>query len=153
QTSDYRELLDMMYSKYPNPIIDVAEKESFSTDSSQNGSVLPKTPSSLEQDAPIQRFVTNFLRPEILSKFNFKSFSAIVGSNGSGKSNVIDALLFGVKNLDACRVDVYFEEILELPGSDNYEVLPQAQLVISHQAFRNNASKYFINGRQSNYTE
>ncbi|CAG8627224.1 3953_t:CDS:10, partial [Funneliformis caledonium] len=104
-----------------------------------------------------------------------KSFSAIVGPNGSGKSNIIDALLFvfgfrankmrqaklselihssrGHENLDACSVDVCFEEILDLPGSDNYEVLPQSQLVISRQAFRNNASKYFINGRQSNYTE
>ncbi|CAI2194513.1 12224_t:CDS:2, partial [Funneliformis geosporum] len=36
---------------------------------------------------------------------------------------------------------------------DDYKVVPQSQLVISRQAFRNNASKYFINGRQSNYTE
>ncbi|CAG8652164.1 8679_t:CDS:10 [Funneliformis caledonium] len=110
-------------------------------DSTQNGSVLPKTPSSLEQVVPKQRFVINKMILKDLSLI--LSFSAIVGSNGSGKSN----------GLDACRVDVYFEEILDLPGSDNYEVLPQSQLVISRQAFRNNASKYFINGRQSNYTE
>ncbi|CAI2170136.1 16894_t:CDS:2 [Funneliformis geosporum] len=104
-----------------------------------------------------------------------KSFSAIVGPNGSGKSNVIDALLFvfgyrankmrqgrlaelihssqGCENLDSCNVDVHFEEILDTHDSDDYEVVPQSQLVISRQAFRNNASKYFINGRQSNYTE
>ncbi|CAI2171751.1 15598_t:CDS:2 [Funneliformis geosporum] len=104
-----------------------------------------------------------------------KSFSAIVGPNGSGKSNVIDALLFvfgyrankmrqgklselihssqGCESLDSCNVDVHFEEILYTLDSDDYEVVPQSQLVISRQAFRNNASKYFINGRPSNYTE
>ncbi|CAI2185069.1 10152_t:CDS:2, partial [Funneliformis geosporum] len=52
----------------------------------------------------------------------------------------------GCENLVVCNVVVHFEEILDT-------VVPQSQLVISRQAFRNNASKYFINGRQSNYTE
>ncbi|CAB4429885.1 unnamed protein product [Rhizophagus irregularis] len=104
-----------------------------------------------------------------------KSFSAIVGPNGSGKSNVIDALLFvfgyrankmrqarlselihssqGCENLDSCTVEIHFEEIIDLYGSDDFEVVPHSQLVISRQAYRNNTNKYFINGQQSNYTE
>ncbi|CAI2200887.1 1282_t:CDS:2, partial [Funneliformis geosporum] len=93
----------------------------------------------------------------------------------SEKSNVIDAFLLvfehyaskmrqgklsglihssqGCENLNACNVDMHFEEILDMHDPDDYEVVLQSQLVISCQAFRNNASKYFINGRQSNYTE
>ncbi|KAF0554850.1 putative nuclear condensin complex subunit smc4 protein [Gigaspora margarita] len=104
-----------------------------------------------------------------------KSFSSIVGPNGSGKSNVIDALLFvfgyraskmrqaklselihsskGVLTLDYCAVEVHFHEIHDLPGSDDFEVVPQSDLIISRQASRNNSSKYFISGRQSNYSE
>ncbi|CAG8544867.1 13952_t:CDS:10, partial [Acaulospora colombiana] len=103
------------------------------------------------------------------------SFSSVVGPNGSGKSNVIDALLFvfgyrankmrqgklselihssqGYETLDHCVVEVHFQEIHDLPGQDDFEVVPHSELVISRQAFRNNSSKYFINGRSSNYTE
>ncbi|CAG8751528.1 1390_t:CDS:2, partial [Funneliformis caledonium] len=42
-----------------------------------------------------------------------KSFSAVVSSNGWG-NQMLYALLFESENLDACRVDVYFEEILDL---------------------------------------
>ncbi|CAG8508683.1 13626_t:CDS:10, partial [Acaulospora morrowiae] len=109
------------------------------------------------------------------SYFDRQSFSSIVGPNGSGKSNVIDALLFvfgyrankmrqgklselihssqGHENLDYCTVEVHFKEIYDLPGQDNFEIVPNSELVISRQAFRNNSSKYFINGRPSNYTE
>ncbi|CAI2194096.1 18908_t:CDS:2, partial [Funneliformis geosporum] len=59
----------------------------------------------------------------------------------------------GCENLDACNVGVHFEEILDTHDPDDYEVVSQSQLIISRQAFRNNASKYFINGQQSNYTE
>ncbi|CAG8683762.1 11851_t:CDS:10 [Funneliformis caledonium] len=121
----------------------------------------------------LNNFKSNFGKQEI-GPFN-ESFSAVVGQNNSGKSNVIDAFLFvfgnpankmnqaklselihssqGCENLNDCSVDIYFEEILDLPGSDNYEILTQSQLVISRQAFRNNTSKYFINGRQSDYIE
>ncbi|CAG8698710.1 5995_t:CDS:2, partial [Scutellospora calospora] len=50
----------------------------------------------------------------------------------------------GFNDLDYCSVE---------PGSDDFEIIPQSNLIISRQAFRNNASKYFINGRQSNYSE
>ncbi|EPQ25894.1 uncharacterized protein PFL1_06567 [Pseudozyma flocculosa PF-1] len=103
-----------------------------------------------------------------------KSFSSVVGPNGSGKSNVIDSLLFvfgwrankmrqgklselihnsaGRENLPNCSVEVWFREIVDLPG-EAYKVVPNSKLVVSRTAFRNNASQYSINGRKSTFTE
>ncbi|KAI0312985.1 RecF/RecN/SMC N terminal domain-containing protein [Amylostereum chailletii] len=104
-----------------------------------------------------------------------KSFSAIVGPNGSGKSNTIDALLFvfGYRaskmrqgklselihnsaqypDLDSCTVEVHFRDIVDLPGPDAYEVVPNSTLIVSRTAFKNNSSRYTINSRASNYKE
>ncbi|KAL4068878.1 RecF/RecN/SMC N terminal domain-containing protein [Scleroderma yunnanense] len=104
-----------------------------------------------------------------------KSFSAIVGPNGSGKSNTIDALLFvfGYRaskmrqaklselihnsarypDLDECSVEVHFRDIIDLPGPDAYKAIPGSQLVVARTAFKNNSSKYTINGRTSSFTE
>ncbi|KAI0778854.1 RecF/RecN/SMC protein [Trametes elegans] len=104
-----------------------------------------------------------------------KSFSAIVGPNGSGKSNTIDALLFvfGYRaskmrqgklselihnsakfpNLQECSVEVHFREIIDLPGANAFEVVPGSKLVVTRTAYKNNSSKYSINGRASNYKE
>ncbi|KZT27497.1 RecF/RecN/SMC protein [Neolentinus lepideus HHB14362 ss-1] len=104
-----------------------------------------------------------------------KSFSAIVGPNGSGKSNTIDALLFvfgwratkmrqgklselihnsaRYPDLDDCSVEVHFREIVDLPGQDAYEVVPDSKLVVSRTAYRNNTSRYTINESQSSFTE
>ncbi|KAG5643297.1 hypothetical protein DXG03_001224 [Asterophora parasitica] len=104
-----------------------------------------------------------------------KSFSSIVGPNGSGKSNTIDALLFvfGYRaskmrqgklselihnsarypNLDECSVEVHFREIMDLPGPDDFEIVPESQLIVTRQAFKNNSSRYTINGRASTYSE
>ncbi|KAK7941482.1 structural maintenance-chromosome 4 [Apiospora aurea] len=101
------------------------------------------------------------------------SFSSVVGPNGSGKSNVIDSLLFvfGFRaskmrqgkvsalihnsaqypNLDHCEVAVYFQEVMDLPGGGS-EVVPNSQLVISRKAFKNNSSKYYIDGKESTFT-
>ncbi|KAI9762743.1 MAG: hypothetical protein M1840_001152 [Geoglossum simile] len=101
------------------------------------------------------------------------SFSSVVGPNGSGKSNVIDSLLFvfGFRaskmrqgkisalihnsaahpNLEYCEVEVHFQEVIELPGR-GHEAIPESSLIISRKAFRNNSSKYYINGRESNFT-
>lgn len=101
------------------------------------------------------------------------SFSSVVGPNGSGKSNVIDSLLFvfgfraskmrqgkisalihnsaAFPDLDFCEVEVHFQEVIDLPaGGQN--VIPDSQLIISRRAFKNNASKYYINARESNFT-
>ncbi|KAJ7497217.1 RecF/RecN/SMC [Mycena latifolia] len=104
-----------------------------------------------------------------------KSFSAIVGPNGSGKSNTIDALLFvfGYRaskmrqgklselihnsarypDLDECSVEVHFREIVDLPGPDAFEVVPDSQLVVTRSASKNNSSRYTINRRASTFTE
>ncbi|KAL5360295.1 RecF/RecN/SMC [Aspergillus floccosus] len=101
------------------------------------------------------------------------SFSSVVGPNGSGKSNVIDALLFvfGFRaskmrqgkisalihnsanhpNLPFCEVEVHFQEIIDLPGGE-HEVVPDSQLIISRKAFKNNTSKYYMNGKETNFT-
>ncbi|CAE6448952.1 unnamed protein product [Rhizoctonia solani] len=104
-----------------------------------------------------------------------KSFSAIVGPNGSGKSNTIDALLFvfgyraskmrqgklselihnsaDYPDLDMCSVEVWFREIVDLPGADAYEVVPNSRLIVSRTAYKSNKSDYTINGNPSNYSE
>ncbi|KAF2087219.1 condensin subunit Cut3 [Saccharata proteae CBS 121410] len=101
------------------------------------------------------------------------SFSSVVGPNGSGKSNVIDSLLFvfgfraskmrqgkisalihnsaAFPDLDHCEVEVHFQEVMDLPEGGS-EVVPDSALVISRRAFKNNASKYYINGKESNFT-
>ncbi|KZF21893.1 hypothetical protein L228DRAFT_162357 [Xylona heveae TC161] len=101
------------------------------------------------------------------------SFSSVVGPNGSGKSNVIDSLLFvfgfraskmrqgkisalihnsaAFPNLEFCEVEVHFEEVIDLPGG-KHEIVPNSALVISRRAYKNNTSKYFINGKESNFT-
>ncbi|KAI5119782.1 hypothetical protein M0805_009253 [Coniferiporia weirii] len=111
---------------------------------------------------------------QVIGPFH-KSFSAIVGPNGSGKSNTIDALLFvfgyraskmrqgklselihnsaNYPDLDECSVEVHFRDIIDLPGPDAYEVVPNSQIVVARYAYKSNSSKYTINGRASNFTE
>ena len=102
------------------------------------------------------------------------SFSSVVGPNGSGKSNVIDSLLFvfgfraskmrqgkisalihnsaAFPSLDYCEVEVHFQEVLDA-GGGGHEVVPDSKLVVSRRAFKNNSSKYYINGGTSDYTQ
>eukprot|EP00741_Cyanophora_paradoxa_P003506 tig00000711_g3404.t1 len=99
-----------------------------------------------------------------------KSFSSVVGPNGSGKSNVIDGICFvfgkrakamrmnkvselihnseGHQNLDSAKVSVYFQEIVDLPGDDDFEVVPNSEFVVSRVAHRNNTSTYYLNDRR-----
>ena len=96
-----------------------------------------------------------------------KSFSSIVGPNGSGKSNVIDALLFVFgkrakqirlnkvselihnsdehQNLESARVEVHFVDIVDAEDGAALPV-PGSEMIIARAAYRNNSSKYFING-------
>lgn len=100
------------------------------------------------------------------------SFSSVVGPNGSGKSNVIDALLFvfGFRaskmrqgkisalihnsvdhpDLPYCEVEVHFQEVVDLP-TGQHEIVPDSQLIISRKAFKNNTSKYYMNGKESSF--
>ncbi|RMY59679.1 hypothetical protein D0865_01946 [Hortaea werneckii] len=101
------------------------------------------------------------------------SFSSVVGPNGSGKSNVIDSLLFvfGFRaskmrqgkisalihnsaqhpDLEYCEVEVHFQEVMDQPDGPSV-VVPDSGLVVSRRAFKNNSSKYYIDGRASDYT-
>ena len=100
-----------------------------------------------------------------------KSFSAVVGPNGSGKSNVIDALLFvfgkraaqlrlkrvselihhsssnTAERPSQAKVSVFFHEIIDTgDGDDEYEIVPNSEVVLSRVARRDNTSVYQWNG-------
>lgn len=101
------------------------------------------------------------------------SFSSVVGPNGSGKSNVIDSLLFvfgfraskmrqgkisalihnsaAFPDLEFCEVAVHFQEVMDQPNGAP-QIIPNSDLVISRRAFKNNSSKYYMNGKESNFT-
>ncbi|KAG5178142.1 RecF/RecN/SMC [Tribonema minus] len=105
-----------------------------------------------------------------------KCFSSIVGPNGSGKSNVIDAMLFvfgkrakklrlnkvselihrseTYPNLDAAKVSVHFVDIIDDQSSeDDYAEVPGTELVVTRTAYRNNTSKYQVDGKTATFTE
>ncbi|PKI84799.1 hypothetical protein MVES_000865 [Malassezia vespertilionis] len=104
-----------------------------------------------------------------------KSFSSVVGPNGSGKSNVIDSLLFvfgwrankmrqgklseliynrqGAAPPQHCTVEVWFREIIDVPGSEEFTVVPNSRLIVARSASRNNTSQYTIDGKRSNFTQ
>lgn len=39
------------------------------------------------------------------------------------------------------------------PGPDAYKVIPDSQLIVTRTAYKNNSSKYTINGRTSTHSE
>jgi structural maintenance of chromosome 4 len=105
-----------------------------------------------------------------------KCFSSIVGPNGSGKSNVIDAMLFvfgkrakklrlnkvselihrsdTYPNLDSAKVAVHFVDIIDNTASeDDYTEVPGSELVVTRTAYRNNSSKYTVDGKTATFTE
>jgi len=105
-----------------------------------------------------------------------KSFSSIVGPNGSGKSNTIDALLFvfgkrakkmrlnkvselihkslNLKNCGSAKVEVVFQDIYDTgDGPEDYEIVENSELSVAREAFKNNQSKYYMDGKASNFTE
>ena len=105
-----------------------------------------------------------------------KSFSSVVGPNGSGKSNVIDAMLFvfgkrakqlrlnkvselihtsaNHSDIDSARVSVYFHEIVDdAEEEEGFEAVAGSEMVVTRTAHSNNTSKYYLNGRLSNFTE
>lgn len=109
---------------------------------------------------------------QVVGPFN-TSFSAVVGPNGSGKSNVIDSMLFvfGFRankmrqdkladlihksekypDLPSCSIEVHFQYVIDLPDGTSKIDNEKEDLVIMRKAFRNNSSKYYINGKESNY--
>ena len=105
-----------------------------------------------------------------------KCFSSVVGPNGSGKSNVIDAMLFVFgkrakklrlnkvselihssdaykdRPLEYAKVSVYFHEIVDTgDGDDDYDVVPDSEIVISRVARRDNSSQYQIGNKNATF--
>ncbi|KAL4568471.1 hypothetical protein LXL04_024084 [Taraxacum kok-saghyz] len=147
--------------------------EFMSTDpKSTPGKKPPSTPRLFIKEMVMQNF-KSYAGAQRVGPFH-KSFTAVVGPNGSGKSNVIDAMLFvfgkrakqmrlnkvselihnstNHQNLNSARVSVHFQEIIDL-DDDTYEAVPGSDFVIAREAFRDNSSKYYINGRDSKFTE
>ncbi|KAJ3922612.1 hypothetical protein F5877DRAFT_13590, partial [Lentinula edodes] len=56
-------------------------------------------------------------------------------------------------DLDHCTVEVYFRDIIDLPGPDAFEIIPGSNLTVARHAYRDNTSTYTINGRSSSYKE
>jgi structural maintenance of chromosome 4 len=54
-------------------------------------------------------------------------------------------------DLDYCEVEVHFQEVMDQPGGTS-TVVPDSALVIARRAFKNNSSKYYINGKTSDFT-
>jgi len=107
-----------------------------------------------------------------------KCFSAVVGPNGSGKSNVIDAMLFvfgkrakklrlnkvselihksdGVKDNPptSARVSVHFQEIVDTgSGDEDYNVIPNTEVVVTRIAKKDSTSTYKLNGKNSSFKD
>ncbi|KAJ1516633.1 hypothetical protein HMI55_001803 [Coelomomyces lativittatus] len=135
-----------------------------------------------ERKGPLQRLVITYMVLENFKSYAgtqkigpfHKSFTAVVGANGSGKSNIIDALLFvfGYRanklrqsklghlihhsdkfpDLSQCTVSVLFQEILEYPDGVT-TIVPNSEFSISRTAFRNHSSKYAINKETQPFSE
>ncbi|KAE8144032.1 RecF/RecN/SMC [Aspergillus pseudotamarii] len=137
---------------------------------------IPEEPSGPKSRMVIKTLILNnfksYAGKQIVGPFH-ASFSSVVGPNGSGKSNVIDALLFvfgfraskmrqgkisalihnsaDFPDLPFCEVEVHFQEVLDQPDGA-HEIVPDSQLIISRKAFKNNTSKYYMNGKETNFT-
>lgn len=56
------------------------------------------------------------------------------------------------QNLTFCSVEIHFQNVVDQENGVS-EVVPNSALVVSRKAFKNNSSKYFINDRDSSFTE
>ncbi|KAJ1634488.1 RecF/RecN/SMC N terminal domain-containing protein, partial [Pavlovales sp. CCMP2436] len=103
-----------------------------------------------------------------------ENFSAVVGPNNSGKSNVMDAMLFvfgkraeemrqtkvadlihrseQFPELPSAKVAVHFAHIYSRDGSE-YVVVPGNELEVSRVAYRNSSCESFVNGNPFSFSE
>ena len=57
-------------------------------------------------------------------------------------------------DLEYATVSVYFELIEDDENSsDNYKVIPGSAMVVTRTAYKNNTSKYSIDGKKTTYAE
>merc|ERR1719336_86151 len=71
--------------------------------------------------------------------------------------NKVSELIHGSKalpNVNSAKVDVTFQDIIDTgDGAEEYEIAEGSVLTVSREAFRNNQSKYYVDGKTSNFTE
>uniref|UniRef100_A0A1I7XYB7 Structural maintenance of chromosomes protein n=1 Tax=Steinernema glaseri TaxID=37863 RepID=A0A1I7XYB7_9BILA len=144
--------------------------------------VIPPPPEAMKEGDANKRLMISSIEVEnfksyygkqVIGPFH-KNFTAIIGPNGSGKSNVIDSLLFvfGYRaakirskkvsvlihnsaahdNIDRCRVQVNFQQIIDEPEG-KYSVVPGSQFSVARTGFRNNSSQYHYNGTPMQFKE
>ncbi|CAK5074944.1 unnamed protein product [Meloidogyne enterolobii] len=116
----------------------------------------------------------SYFGKRIIGPFH-KCFTSIIGPNGSGKSNVIDALLFvfgyraskirskkvsvlihssaGKDDLNSCTVAVHFCKINDNLIGNGYTKVHGSDIEISRTAYKDNTSKYTLNGRTVKFKE
>lgn len=97
-----------------------------------------------------------------------------MGANGSGKSNVIDSMLFvfGYRaqqirskklsvlihnsskypNVNSCKVAVHFKQIIDKPGG-TFDFIDNSEIIIARTANKNNTSFYTVNGREVKFKD
>lgn len=110
----------------------------------------------------------SYFGKRIIGPFH-KCFTSIIGPNGSGKSNVIDALLFvfgyrasklrskkvsvlihssaGKDDLNSCSVTVHFCKINDNLTGEGYTKVNGSDIDIARTAYRDNTSRYTLNGQ------
>ncbi|CAL8130636.1 unnamed protein product [Orchesella dallaii] len=107
-----------------------------------------------------------------------KSFSAIVGPNGNGKSNIIDAMLFVfgyrakkirckkvsvlihkselLPQVSSCAVTVHFIKIIDNGDDDpkdEINIVPDSRITVCRRAYHNNSSSYWLNDKKVVFKE
>jgi len=107
-----------------------------------------------------------------------KSFSAIVGPNGNGKSNIIDAMLFVfgyraskirckkvstlihnselLPDLKSCAVTVHFVKIVDEGDKgkgDDYEIVEGSRIKVMRRAFHDNNSVYSLDNKKVKFQD
>jgi len=106
--------------------------------------------------------------PEIVKVVLDKGFTAITGPNGSGKTNIVDAVLFALGELstrrlraeNAAKLIFHGSEkaelerakmakvIIQFDNSDGRMPVDTATVTISREVYRNGQSVYRLNGRR-----
>lgn len=104
-----------------------------------------------------------------------KSFSAIVGPNGNGKSNIIDAMLFVfgyraskirckktsvlihkselLPDVPSCAVTVHFVKIIDNGQEDSIIRIPNTSITVQRRVDKYNKSVYHLDGRMVQFHE
>ncbi|SCV71158.1 BQ2448_2746 [Microbotryum intermedium] len=64
------------------------------------------------------------------------------GKKGKGKKKDANNAAAQEGLIGSCTVEIWFREIIDLPGRDDFTVVPNSQLIVARTAYRNNSSRY-----------